>query len=300
MGDVSNQSMITAFGFTSRANVVQASGSVSKRKRSNSASDDDKPPSKSLRTSDSPSTTGEKAIKTSAAEFLNNLSSSEATNLDAEMRSAITITVTSSLLPSVQQSLTGLTGRDDGETHSGAWWLALYRCEIVGIAGNDHPRWQIDTNGTGPGSNMTKVRRALTLASLAIFRTLASAGTKKIVKLNCHHVAVNADLLRRSAAPLPLDAGSGGSVSHLCDVRGCIRAAHLEVTPLHLNNLVRQRCQGPCLIVFGGIIVQETPCPHGRGASHEERLRNSCLGKLMLCSLDHGAAMAVVHTVNGL
>ena len=114
-----------------------------------------------------------------------------------------------------------------------------------------------------------------------------------MVKLPCHHVAYNADLLRRGTAPLPLDAGAGGSLSHTCDKRGCVRVSHLEVTSEHRDNLNRQRCQGPSLLVFRGVIVQERPCAHAQGERHEERLRNSCVGSLRLHTLTDASAGAI-------
>lgn len=107
-------------------------------------------------------------------------------------------------------------------------------------------------------------------------------------------MAYNADLSRRDTAPLPLNAGAGGSLSHLCDKRGCVRVSHLEVTSEHATNLARQRCRGPSLLVFRGRIVQEHLCAHAQGGTREELLRNSCLGSLQLHVLTDESAGAIM------
>ena len=81
------------------------------------------------------------------------------------------------------------------------------------------------------------------------------------LKVEAHHVAYNADN-RRVTAPLPLNVGAGGSVSHLCDEGGCVKQSHLEATPIHKDNTDRQRCLGVVLLYFRGVIVKEVPCKH--------------------------------------
>lgn len=234
--------------------------------------------------------------RTSVAGFLNSLSAVEAVNLDRVMRSALSsrIAATSTLSEDVRQDLQLLRGLPDGTTHDGAWWVDLCRCEIVDLKSDDHPRWQVDLNGAGATSNVARVRDVLTAQSFHLFQSASTEGTKKMVKLPCHHVAYNADLSRRGMAPLPLDAGAGGSLSHTCDKRGCVRVIHLEVTSEHAKNLIRQRCQGPCLLVFQGVIVQEFPCPHGEGGTQEERLRNSCVGSVQMYTLTDASVGAIM------
>jgi len=241
------------------------------------------------------------APRTSVAGFLNSLSATEAQALDRVMRSALSgkITAPSTLSQEVRlqlQPLRGVELEDGGDhtTHDGSWWVDLCKCEIVGISSDDHPRWQVDVNGAGSASNVVKVRDVLSAQAFSLFKTAATAGAKKVVKLPCHHVAYNADLSRRVTAPLPLNAGAGGSLSHLCDKKGCVRASHLEVASEHASNLSRQRCRGPTLLVFRDTIVQEHPCAHAQGATHEELLRNSCLGALSIFSLTDASAGAIM------
>lgn len=234
--------------------------------------------------------------RTSVAGFLNSLTDDEARALDRVMRSSLSsrIAATPILSAVVRQQLLSLRGLEDGSTHDGWWWANLTSCEVVGISsGADHPRWQIDIDGAGIASNMTLVKGILSEHSLDSLKASATTGAKKVVKLPCHHVAYNADLSRRDTAPLPLNAGAGGSLSHLCDRKGCVRASHLEVANEHASNLQRQRCQGPSLLVFRGVIVQETSCVHAQGATELARLQNSCLGSLRLDILGESSARAV-------
>lgn len=269
------------------------------RKRSGSASIQDGVRSKRASTDSSAhsadsSETGTPR-RTSVAGFLNSLSAEEATALDRVMRSALQsrITATSSLSEEVRQQLEPLRGLEDGSTHDGSWWVDLCKCEIVGLKSEDHPRWQVDLNGTGKSSNVAMVREILSAQSFSLFQAASTEGVKKVVKLPCHHVAYNADLSRRGTAPLPLDAGAGGSLSHTCDKTGCVRVRHLEVTSEHITNLYRQRCQGPSLLVFRGVIVQERPCAHAQGGTQEELLCNSCLGSVQVHTLTDASAGAI-------
>ena len=233
--------------------------------------------------------------RTSVAGFLNSLSAPEARSLDSVMRSALSSRI--STVPTLKEETLGylrsLRGLEDGSTHDGTWWADLFTCEIVELKSDDHPRWQVDLNGAGRSSNVGKVREVLTVQSFSLLEATSTGGVKKMVKLPCHHVAYNADLSRRDTAPLPLDAGAGGSLSHTCDKRGCVRVSHLEVTKEHQSNLNRQRCQGPSLLVFQGVIVQELPCAHAQGGSPEDCLRNSCVGNVQLHTLTDASAGAV-------
>lgn len=234
--------------------------------------------------------------RTSVAGFLNSLSATEAVSLERVMRSALRdrIKIVPTLSKEHLDVVRSLRGSDDGTTHPGTWWVDLCQCEIVELKSPDHPRWQVDLNGAGKSSNVAKVREVLSAESFGRLEETSTEGNKRMVKLPCHHVAYNADLSRRDTAPLPLDAGAGGSISHTCDKTGCVRVRHLECTPLHISNLYRQRCQGPSLLVFQGVIVQEIPCPHGKGGSLEERLQNSCVGAVQVHPLTDAAVGSIM------
>lgn len=181
----------------------------------------------------------------------------------------------------------------DGVTHDGNWWLSLLQCEVIELSTSDHPRWQIDVQATGRSANMTELRAILSPGAIRTFESLATSGSKKVVRLQCHHVAYNADPARRVTAPIPVDVGAGASISHLCDRRGCIRAGHLETANEHITNLDRQRCRGAWVLVYRNTIIMERPCGHGRGENVEETLRNSCLSSLQVDVLTDESAETV-------
>jgi len=51
-------------------------------------------------------------------------------------------------------------------------------------------------------------------------------------------------------------------VSHLCDTLGCIRQKHIDSNIDWDINTSRKSCEGWSLLVYNGIILQETPCNH--------------------------------------
>lgn len=160
----------------------------------------------------------------------------------------------------------GINSRD------GSWYLSLIRCHISGLSAADgHPRVQVDVLSKGETQNglLSRVKAAVGKeASDRFIRLGDSLGSgkpgRKQIKLQAHHVAFRA-ASEDGVNIVPLNAGKGGSISHLCDVKGCVRGDHLESTPAHAQNMARQRCHGVRLLTFANQIVQETPCAHGRG-----------------------------------
>lgn len=238
-----------------------------------------------------PSATGEQG-KLSGAEFLRALTDHEAISLWNVVDEQYNWHNTTGLGEAEYSRLRTLRARQDGATHSGQWWVELIKCTRTGTeVASDHQRWQVDVTGQGPRCAMAKVRRALSEQSLTRFLSLATTGTKKKVALQAHHVRYNADVTRRHLKPLPLDAGKGGSISHLCDQTGCVRLSHLEVSIRHIDNLERQRCRGATIIYVGDTILLEKPCAHAQaGLEPEAALMNSCLGKIALTCLDEVSA----------
>jgi hypothetical protein len=128
------------------------------------------------------------------------------------------------------------------------------------------------------------------------------------LRAGVHHVAYAAHPAR-AEAPIPENAGAGGSISHNCDTQGCCKIQHLEATPKHQDNMDRQRCSGVTLITYKGVIVQEIPCAHGKTTSLlpggldldaftaddialHNRIRTSCIG-LRVIELDERCIAAV-------
>lgn len=237
----------------------------------------------------------------SGASFLNSLSNAEIQSLASLMRKQMSPRPTMTWSTATTDQVKAFTASPDGSTHPGSWWIDLCKCELVGGSDiKDHPRWQIDIEARGSKAVVLEVEKVLSVERLADFKALASAGAKKMVKLQAHHIALSADLSRRDAAPLPLNAGAGGSISHLCDRTGCVRVCHLEITPVHKKNLDRQRCRGPTLLVFRGVIIQEQPCAHAQaGLSPEARLMNSCLAHVNVVELSESGACAIQSVLDG-
>ena len=198
----------------------------------------------------------------------------------------------------------------DGSTHSGAWWLELCTCEnLYGayVNGNGHPIWQFSYPYTAKAKSSAQADnvglRVQKLLSEESFGTLEAtgntAGGSKKFKLHCHHVSLNADLARRDTVPLPLDAGRGSSVDRQCDGRFCVKRWHVKVTPLHRDNLSRQRCPGVSLLAFWDEIIQEEPCDHGQGLTKRERLEDSCCRNIRLTVISEESAAIVAAKKNG-
>lgn len=242
----------------------------------------------------------------SGPEFLNSLADSEAKGLYDLMRKTARRPPTSVVNVSapVAERLHAVKAKQ-GTDRDGKWWLALVTCEVWESTDGGHPRWQVDVNA-GPAGLVEQIREVLSVESFDRFlrcRTARGESGKVMVKLQRHHVALNADLVKRAAGPvIPLNAGKGGSVSHLCDKTGCARACHLETASLHRDNVDRQRCPGPLLMLFRDEIVEEKPCRHGEQVSSTpvEQFHHSCLGCLQVLELSEDAASVISRLKTGL
>lgn len=65
---------------------------------------------------------------------------------------------------------------------------------------------------------------------------------------------------------VPLTAGRGGSVDHLCDTDGCINPAHCIPAATHKENTDRIGCIGVGLHSIGEVICGVVPCKHAHSA----------------------------------
>lgn len=164
---------------------------------------------------------------------------------------------------------------------NGAWYSSLVRCLVVEFSFvTGHPRWQVSIRGGGHdsqpgiGSMGDKLRSRMSVDRWDALRSVVNG---RQVKFQVHHVAYAAGAAMLSV-PLPENAGSGGSVSHLCDRLGCIRPDHLEATPRHADNMSRQRCPGILLLIYLGEIILEKPCQHGadRSLTLQRQIEKSC------------------------
>ena len=184
-----------------------------------------------------------------------------------------------------------------GSLDGGSGWCAFARCEVVRLGTGSrehpqHPRWQVRVvagDGGEPSVSSVggKVKRALDPTGWQALVGLGGVGGQ--VKLFCHHVSYAASVSMASAL-LPLNNGAGGSVSHHCDQIGCICPEHLSTAVNHHDNLVRQRCPGVFVVVYGDQILVERPCSHGSGLSQPEKLRSSCRKVLTIRLPDDAAA----------
>lgn len=190
------------------------------------------------------------------------------------------------LSESDQATLGSLTACDSDR--SGAWYLKFITCSIAkGAVGkknqekdkkkSGHARFQITTTAAGSSSIAGQLRAVLSKRAWETLKELPSH-----IQISFHWISYNADL-RREAAPLPENCGAGGSLSHSCDKDSCWEAAHLWPTPVHRDNMDRQRCTGIRLQYFRGQIVREIPCKHGLelGETLETQILRSCT-KLVL------------------
>lgn len=193
--------------------------------------------------------------------------------------------------PQEQVKLASLRAADPATGRDGKWYLEQITCEVVaGLKASSagHPRWQVRL-GQGPSSVGQRLKRVL---SAGAWETLTAY--TNYLKVEVHHVAYNADL-RRETAPIPSNVGVGGSISHLCDERGCCKASHLEATPFHKDNMDRQRCPGIVLLHFKDVIIQEVPCEHGQkqGVSLESQLTSSCIQNIRLVEISSTASTLI-------
>lgn len=208
--------------------------------------------------------------------WLNTLAGLEAMALCSEMRAAVGYT--SAINVSGGASPENLGCLQLNEPRSGNWYVEWAGCEIINLAAPEtgHPRWQpsIVRGGTTP-SNPTSLGRLIKkhLAKNKWDALKALATSNGQVKFPCHHLAFRAS---NPGVGIPANMGSGASMSHLCDSRGCIRAEHLELTTQHVHNLERQRCHGVTLIVAADLIIHEVPCSHAKGLSSADKIETSC------------------------
>jgi hypothetical protein len=171
---------------------------------------------------------------------------------------------------------------------SGVEWRAWLGCSIVTLIKPDtkYPRFQVNfnTDPSQPGIPTPNKRQKGEIPLGALVKKLfnggaawqsfkalagneAKAGTKRTVKIATHHIAYRAKvglaaLSGNEVEPLPPGAGSGSSVSHLCDNPLCANFAHLVAAPTHRENMDRQRCTGVTLIVVEGVIIDVLHCQH--------------------------------------
>jgi len=231
--------------------------------------------------------------KLTGADFLNSLAEDEARGLNDLMQKVGPPVRACILSDELYQLVSGLQAAP-GSERDGKWWTDYLTCEAYGKPDvKDHPRWQIDVHSSD--GLVHRVEKVLSVEAFAMFKSLATAGDKSMVKLQRHHVALNADRSRSDGPLIPSDSGKGGSVSHLCDRKGCVRACHLETAIVHKTNLARQRCQGVVLLCFQGVIVQEQPCAHAQAGdgSLTSRLQNSCLGNISVLALSDESARLI-------
>lgn len=224
------------------------------------------------------------------AEWLRSLSLDSAQAVNQVMRSGLKLDVKSQCSESDLEILPFLKAAPGDEGRDGRWWLTWCTCEVVVTTdkGASHPRWQVRL-GCGPASVGEKLRSVLSDVEFEGLRWISD-----YPKFQAHHIAYNADP-RREAAPLPLDCGSGGSISHLCDERGCLN--HLEATPIHMHNMDRQRCSGVVLIVLLGVIIKVVPCSHGMQLAGDDTLESqisSSCRRLRLVELYSGTVRSVL------
>lgn len=168
------------------------------------------------------------------------------------------------------------SGRD------GAWYIAWSTCRVV--ATNDkstsHPRAQVKLDTLGANSLGQQLQARLGARAWETLKQYTS-----VLKVQYHAIAYNA-LPIREVSPVPLNCGAGGSISHPCDQRGCL--VHLEATPVHKDNMDRQRCRGVLLMYFRNVIVAEYPCGHGKeqglalAGDLEVQIKRSCINISMV------------------
>jgi hypothetical protein len=249
--------------------------------------------------------------------FLNGLPLDEAKELvnlmrvHFNVRSQIT-KLSSEVAGKLDNLKTALSGPRDGPWYK-AW--ATYEVVTSNAKSEDHPRWQIAVDA-GFGSVASKIQSRVSQRTWFAMKALVPAGAaSRQLKVQVHHVAYAA-LPVKEQLPIPTNAGSGGSISHACDQKGCIASRHLSSTPVHRDNMSRQRCPGVTLVVCAGQVVKEIPCPHAISnpaaedltdlvpdASPEARvahglIQRSCIGITWVELVD--ADVALVNRVNNI
>jgi hypothetical protein len=169
-------------------------------------------------------------------------------------------------------SLVGMHAVEEGtqriiQTRPGTWWMDWVECclFVPGATSGIRP-----ANVKPPKNHQQlQIRNRPAGVRAEVFDAWEAEYTQNdydyqpnqppIKKLLAHHIAWRQ---QNFPAQLKQDVGRGSSVSHYCDIRGCVRRCHLEYADRHQSNMDRQRCTGVTLIVRNGQIVDEIKCVH--------------------------------------
>jgi hypothetical protein len=211
---------------------------------------------------------------TQIASWLRSLTLEEANHLYRVCIAGKSLTSLSQVSESDRAVLARLRAGPASEGRDGAWYTAWSTCKVVATKekGSSHPRAQVKLD---QGANSLGGQLKAGLSNKA-WETLTQHTS--VLKIGYHILAYNA-LPERDVAPVPLNLGAGGSISHPCDQRGCVD--HLEATPVHKDNMDRQRCSGVLVMHFRDAIIAEVPCGHGKDrgkdGSLEVQLKKSCI-----------------------
>ena len=131
-------------------------------------------------------------------------------------------------------------------TNTGAHWITWCQCTVTDIQ-----------PASETGHPVKILRKSPNGIKLQTWETLK--GTNQVVRFTVSHLAF---IISHADVVLPSNLGAGGgSVSHLCDRRGCITGSHCEFVP-HSSNMERQRCSGVLLLIGNECVLQEVRCPH--------------------------------------
>jgi len=230
--------------------------------------------------------------------WLNGLTQGERSALALLMCDSVGFTFTSQITGGSIVNLAPISGN---APRSGNWYKEWVKCKVIRLdLEGGHPRWQPrikNKEGVTPTSHTALgrlIKKRLTKESWSALKVIA--GSKGQLKLPCHHLAY---LAAKSGSQIPDDMGSGSSLSHLCDVKGCIRGEHLELTTEHVDNLVRQRCHGVTLLVAYDFILHEIPCGHASGDTLLEKVESSCR-KLRVVNIPDSSLNELMATMQAL
>ncbi|KAL2076263.1 hypothetical protein VTL71DRAFT_1206 [Oculimacula yallundae] len=192
-------------------------------------------------------------------EWLRSLSLETAIEIYNLMMSKLKIGKKSKIMTAVKPSIRALV-RIDGGIRDSRWICAWADCTIVesSEAGKSHPRWQFDLNARSRNSPAVALRAVLTPFEWTLLNDLCplTSDGRRQFRATYHHISYNARPIR-DLQPLPLDCGTGGSIGHDCDTRGCVKQEHLSVCVKHIENLDRQRC---CGLVLEHHVAVERSC----------------------------------------
>lgn len=171
-------------------------------------------------------------------------------------------------------SLTSMVESGPAAGLDGDFWSNWATCTILKHGKHERHMFNLAAKSgkvatPGAGSQGMQLQQALGgresqewIALKAIPRTPAVAALRSHVKVWPHHLACKANPV---GGNIPLDAGQGGSVDHLCGSSGCIIPEHCIACPQHKVNTDRIGCEGIMLHYMGSIITAVYPCPHQVG-----------------------------------